>query len=123
MKLNVLMTITAVVTLLFGLSFLLLPVQTMTLFGVDLDVSGHYIARFLGSAFLGIAVITWFARNSQPNNEALRAILMGSFILTLTGTVVSFFDALYGVGNSLVWSIFILYFLLAVGFGYFHFKK
>jgi len=123
MKLNVFMSISAVVALLFGLAFLLMPVQTMSMYGVALDVSGQYIARYLGSAFLGIALINWFARNSQPKNEALRAIIMGAFILTLTGFIASFFDALYGVGNSLVWSTVIIYFLLAVGYGYFQFKK
>jgi hypothetical protein len=117
------MSIAAVVAFLFGLAFLLMPVQTMTMYGVTLDVTGQYIARYLGSAFLGIGVITWFARNSEPKVEALKAIIMGGFVLCLTGFVASVFDALYGVGNSLVWSTVIIYFLLAVGFGYFQFRK
>ena len=123
MKLNTFMSIAAVVAFLFGLAFLLAPVQTMSMYGVALDVTGQYIARYLGSAFLGIGILTWFARNAKPDNEALRAIILGAFILTLTGFVASVFDALYGVGNSLVWSTVVIYFLLAVGFGYFQFGK
>jgi hypothetical protein len=123
MKLGTFFSITAVVGLLFGLAFLLMPVQTMTMYGVALDVSGQYIARYLGSAFLGIAVIVWFARKAKPNDETTKAIILGGFIMCATGFVASVFDALYGVGNSLVWSTVIIYFLLAVGFGYFQFGK
>ena len=117
------MSIAAIVAFLFGLAFLLVPNQLMTLYGVDLDPSGEYIARYLGSAFLGIGVISWFARNAQADNAALRAVILGAFILCLTGFVASLFDVFLGVGNSVVWSTVAIYFLLAVGFGYYQFKK
>ena len=123
MKLKTFMSIAAVAAFLFGLSFLFMPVQTLAIYGVALDVSGHYIARYLGSAFLGIATITWFARNTKQNNEAMQANLLGAFVLTFTGFIASVFDALYGVGNNLTWSTVIIYFLLAAGFAYFRFGK
>ncbi|HCC78021.1 MAG TPA: hypothetical protein DEP80_00230 [Anaerolineae bacterium] len=123
MKLGTFMSISAVVGLLFGLAFILMPVQTMSMYGVALDVSGQYLARYLGSAFLGIAAILWFARNVMPKDEAMKAIIMGGFIMSATGFIASVFDALYGVGNSLVWSTVVIYFLLAAGFGYFQFGK
>ena len=119
MKLNTFMTIAAIVAFLFGLSFILMPVQTMSMYGVTLDASGEFLGRYLGSAFLGIAVLTWFARNSQEN----KAILLGNFVLTATGFVVALFDVFTGVGNSLVWSTVVIYLLLGLGFGYFYFKK
>ena len=123
MKLNTFMSIAALVAFLFGLAFLLVPVQTMSYYGVDLDISGQYVARYLGSAFLGIAVITWYARNVDSDNKALRAILLGGFVLCATGFVASIFDVLYGPGNNLIWSTVAIYFLLSIGFGYHYFKK
>jgi len=120
---NTFMSIAAIVAFLFGLAFLLIPTQLMTLYGVDLDPSGEYIARYLGSAFLGVGVITWFARNAKPDNDALRAIILGGFILCLTGFVASLFDVFLGVGNSVVWSTVAIYLLLGIGFGYFQFTK
>ena len=117
------MSIAAVVAFLFGLAFLLAPAQTMSMYGVTLDISGQYVGRYLGSAFLGIAVVTWFARNAKPKDEAMRAIILGDFILCITGFVTSLFDKFYGPGNNLVWSTVIIYLLLAVGFGYYQFGK
>lgn len=121
MKRDLFMSIAAVVAILFGLAFLLMPVQTMTMYGVDLDISGQFIARYLGSAFLGIGIVNWLARNSE-DSKALRAVLLGFFIVSLTGLIVGVFDATTGVGNSLVWSTVVIYLLLAAGFGYFSFK-
>ena len=122
MKLNVFMAIAAVVAFLFGLSFLLMPVQTMSMYGVTLDASGEYLGRYLGSAFLGVAVLTWLARNAA-DNEALRAIIRGTFVLCLTGFIVALGDVFLGVGNALVWSTVAIYLLLALGYGYFLTKK
>jgi len=123
MKLNTFMSIAALVAFLFGLAFLLVPVQTMSYYGVDLDISGQYIARYLGSAFLGIAAITWFGKNADSASTALRAILLGGFVLCATGFVASIFDVLYGPGNSLIWSTVAIYFFLSIGFGFYYFKK
>jgi hypothetical protein len=122
MKPNTFLAIAAVVAFLFGLSFILMPVQTMSMYGVTLDITGQFLGRYLGSAFLGVAVLNWFGRNSK-DNEAYRAILLGDFVLALTGFVVALFDVFTGVGNALVWSTVVIYLLLGAGFGYFYFKK
>jgi len=123
MKFSTFMSIAAVVAFLFGLSFLFFPVQTMSIYGTILDVSGQYIGRYLGSAFLGVAVITWMAKNGNPKEGSTKGIVLGGFILTLTGFIASIFDAIYGVGNSLVWSTVAIYFLLGLGFAYYQFGK
>lgn len=123
MKSSTFLGITAVVALFFGLSFYIIPVETMAVYGVTLDISGQYIARYLGSAFLGVAVINWFVRNNSVKETFMQSILLGFFILTLTGFVASVFDALSGVGNNLVWSTVFIYLVLAIGFGYYRFGK
>ena len=123
MKLNTFMAIAAILVFLFGLSFILMPVQTMSIYGVALDISGQFLGRYLGSAYLGIAILTWFARNAPKEDGALRAILLGNSVLTVTGLVVALLDVFTGVGNMLAWSTVVIYLLLAAGFGYFYFKK
>ena len=122
MKTNTFFQVAAVLAGLFGLAFLLAPVQTMSMYGVTLDPSGQFIGRYLGSAFLGVAITTWFARNNQ-GSEAFRAVLLGNFVLSLTGFIVALFDVFTGIGNALVWSTVVIYLLLGAGFGYFYFKK
>lgn len=122
MKHGLFMTIAAILALIFGLAFLLVPAQFLGLYGLSLDPSFQWIARYLGSAFAGLAVLTWMGRN-VPSGPALRAILMGDFVVSLTGLVVAVLDRLYGEGNSLVWLTVVLYLLLTLGFGYFVFVK
>jgi len=122
MNRNTFMAIAAIVAFLFGLAFILIPSQTMSMYGVTIDVAGQFLGRYLGSAFIGIAVLTWFARYSKED-EALRAILLGGFLLCLTGLVVALFDVFTGVGNTLVWSTVVIYLLLGVGYGFYYFRK
>ena len=122
MKLGTFMAIAAVLALLFGLGFILVPAQLMSTYGVTLETAGQWIGRYLGSAFIGIAVLTWLARNATQG-EALRAVVLGDFVLSATGLVVAVLDSIYGSGNALVWSTVAIYLFLTVGFGYFQFVK
>ena len=122
MKLSTFMAIAAVLAFVFGLAFILVPAQTMSAYGVTLDAAGQWVGRYLGSAFLGIAVLGWLARNATQG-DALRAILLGLFVLSVTGLVVAVLDRIYGSGNALVWSTVAIYLFLTVGFGYYQFSK
>ena len=121
MKLNTFLSIAGILALLFGLAFLFVPVQTMAMYGVTLDISGQYVARYLGSAFLGLGVLNWSARNAKSNDGGVRAIIMGGVILSITGFIASLFDVFTGPGNNFVWSTVVIYFFLMLGYGYFQF--
>lgn len=122
MKLGTFMAIAAVIAFVFGLSFILVPVQTMEMYGVTLDIGGQWVGRYLGSAFIGIAVLNWFARKFAQNGT-MRAIILADFAVSITGLIVAVLDQLYGVGNALQWSTVIIYLFLTLGFGYFQFLK
>jgi len=117
------MIIAAIIALVFGVGFLLVPAQVMAMYGTTLDVPGMFIGRYFGSALLGVGLLTWLARKAQGDNEALRAIILGNFIFTVAGTVVAVLDKFTGGGNAMVWSTVLIFFLLAIGFGYYQFKK
>ena len=120
MKFNTFLAIAAILAALYGLGFILIPAQTLALYGITLDVNGLFVARYLGSAFLGIAVLTWMAR-SLTAREALKPIILGDFVVSLTGLVVSVWDAFAGGGNVLSWATVVIYLFLTLGFGYFQF--
>jgi hypothetical protein len=122
MKLGTFMAIAAVIAFVFGLGFILVPAQTLALYGTTLDESGQWVARYLGSAFIGIAVVGWVARNAAQNG-AMRAIVLGFFVLSITGLIVAVLDVIYGRGNALLWITVVVYLFLALGFGYFQFTK
>ena len=122
MKIKVLMVITAIVGFLFGISFLLFPAWTEASYGVNLDAGGQLIARFLGSAYLGIATILWLARNS-PSSSTRHAIVLGTFVTMSLGLIVAIYDRVLGIENALAWSTVAIFLLLSIGFGYFAFIK
>jgi hypothetical protein len=120
MKINTFFAIAAVLAAIYGLGFFLIPAQTVGLYGITLDVNGQFVGRYLGSAFLGVAVLTWMAR-SLTSQEALRPILLGDFVISLTGLAVAVWDTFAGSGNALSWVTVVIYLFLTLGFGYFQF--
>ena len=122
MRFGTFMPIAAVLALVFGLAFILVPAQLMSLYGMTLGPDGQWIGRYCGSALLGIGVLNWLGRNDSQS-EALRAIVLGNFVTSVTGLVVAILNALLGTGNALVWSTVVIYLFLTLGFGYFQFVK
>jgi phosphoglycerol transferase MdoB-like AlkP superfamily enzyme len=99
----------------------LIPENLLSLYGISLDPSNQWAARYLGSILLGFAAINWLGRTAK-SGPALRAIIVGSFIASIAGFVVALFELLNGQGNMLVWSTVVIYFLLSLGFGDFVFR-
>lgn len=121
MRLTLTFTVAAIGSLLFGLAYLLVPASLLSLYGITLDPSNQWVARYFGSALLGLAAIFWLARKVL-SSPALRAILVGAFVASATGLVVAILELLLGSGNTLVWSSALIYFLLSLGFGDFIFR-
>lgn len=120
MKINTFLAAAAVLAALFGLGFFLIPAQTAGLYGITLDEGAQFVARYLGSAFLGVAVLTWLAR-SLTSTEALKTIILADFVISITGLAISVWEALSGIGNALNWATVVIYLFLALGFAYFQF--
>jgi hypothetical protein len=121
MRLTLTMTAAAIGSLLFGLAYLLFPENLLSLYGISLDASSQWVARYLGSILLGLSVVNWIGRTAK-SGPALRAIIIGSFVASIVGFIVALFQLVNGSGNLLVWSTVVMYFLLSLGFGDFVFR-
>ena len=122
MKLKTFFTIHAIVALVFGLGLVFAPAATLAPYGVTTNEDGLLISRLLGAAYLGFSMVAWFARNTEES-AARQAIVLGFFIGFTVGFVAFLFGGLSGIGNALGWSNVGIYFLLALGYGYFQFAK
>jgi hypothetical protein len=122
MKLNMFMTIVAVVAGLFGLGFIFIPEQILSFYGAAPNESANYMAQLFGAALLGIAVILWLSKDAE-DSPVRQAILLGLFVAEGVGFVVALMTQLGGGINALGWSTVIIYLLFALGFGYFRFIK
>lgn len=122
MKLSVFLTIVAVVAFIFGILCILIPGALLSLYGISLSAGGQVVARLFGAALLGYSVLTWSARKAE-DSEARKAIIFALFVGETLGFVVALIAQLAGAVNALGWSTVVIYFLLALGFCYFQFRK
>ena len=122
MKLSTMLIIYAVISAIFGLTFIFMPQTALALYGITLSPGGILIARLFGAALLEFALLSWLARNAG-DSEARKAIILAMFIGEAIGFIVVLLGQLSGEVNALGWSTVAIYLLLALGFGYFQFMK
>ena len=122
MKLKTLMTINSVVALIFGIAFVLIPWQVFKIYGPGSSEILNYMGQLLGAAFIGFGLISWRTRNAEQS-DALKAIVFSFFIAHAIGFIIALIGQLNNVVNTFGWSTVAIYFLLALGFGYFQFSK
>ena len=122
MKLKTLFIINTIVAGVFGLAFVIIPWQVFSFYGPETSDILNYMGQLLGAAFIGFAVLSWKARNAAES-DALAAIVLSFFVGDLIGFVVALIGQLNNVVNAFGWSTVAIYFLLALGFGYFQFSK
>jgi hypothetical protein len=122
MNLKIVLIINAVVALVFGFAFLLIPGDLAAQYGVETNAAMNYMGQLLGAAFIGFAVLTWWARNAN-DSTARRAIVLSFFIGNVAGFVVALIGQLNEVVDTLGWSTVAIYLLFALAYGYFQFFK
>ena len=117
MNVKTFFTIKGVITLIFALLFLLVPVWAWGLYDVKLDMAGAMVARYLGAAFLAIFMICWF--NRDASEEAQKSATLNLAITDTIGFIISLVSQFSGIPNALGWLNVVLWFLLAAGNIYF----
>jgi hypothetical protein len=122
MKLKTLFTIYALVGIIFGLAFLLVPDQAISSYGESLGDPGRNVTRYLGATFIGLSILAWTVRN-ETKGQGLWSIVLGFFVASAIGLVVSIFDVMDAEGNVLDWLTVVLYLFYTISFGYHQFIK
>ena len=121
MKLNNFLVLKAIISLVFGIAFVLIPSSVMSVYGITLGLEGVLMTRFLGACLIGIGFICWFDRSTDTG--ALQGITLSLFIADTIGFIVALLGQLTGIMNSFGWIIVAIWFFLALGLGYFRFVK
>ncbi len=123
MKRSTFVLIAAILIVVFGLGFLIMPNTVLSVYGSKLDTTGEFVARYFGSALLGLAV-TWFtARSAKTIEDTFKGGYLGGLVLGVTGLVVAIWDVFAGTHNSFVWANVVIYAFFTIGFAYSYFKK
>jgi len=118
MKLNTLFAINSIISLAFGLGFLIAPGALLAIYGLAVDPVGVLLARFAGSAFICLTPLTWLARKFS-DAQVRRVLVISIFPTFAIGFVVALLAQLSGLMNSLGWLYVALPLLFTLGYGYF----
>ena len=119
MNTRTVLTVAAVIGLVFALGLILMPDFMGTLYGLGTSPVQALLARLFGSALLGFGLMNWMAR--ELDYSALRPILFGNLAGDAVGLIVCVMGILGGVMNSMGWLSVALYLVLVLGFGYLYF--
>lgn len=111
------LAIFAVLSLLFGIGFVLAPGQVLANYGVADSAPVALMARLFGGTLLAIAVIQWSARDFSE--AVVRPLLIAFCIGDVVGLVVSIMATTAGTINAMGWSTVLIYLCGAAGAGYF----
>jgi len=125
MKLKILMIVNSIVAIVFGVLFVIIPDQVLSLYGFGEGVANPqliYMCQLFGVSLIGLGLLTWIAKNAA-DSEARKAIVLALFVSDIIGFVVALINQINNVVNALGWSTVAIYLLLAIGFGYFQFSK
>lgn len=117
MNLKLLMSIKSAICWVFGLAFVIIPAQTLTIYGINLTGDGIFMTRLLGAAFILLALWLGLARDTREVISK-RAVAISVTIGDLLGFALMVFWLLTGNGNALGWVNAAIYLLLAIGFAY-----
>ncbi len=122
MKLSYLLIFNAIVALVYGIGFVLMPATMAGLHGVTPSPGTNLTGQFFGVTLIGIGLLVWFARN-VTDPAARQAIVLAQLVATVIGVIVALMGTLSGVMNVVGWSAVGIYLLLALGYAYFQFMK
>ena len=93
----------AVLSVLFGMGFVLAPAQVLANYGVESSPAIALMSRLFGGTLLAMAVILWSARDFH-DAAALRAVLIGLCVSGGVNFIVATAATSSGTINALGWS-------------------
>jgi|ERR1700674_1074926 len=115
MKLKTLLSIYAVVAVIFCLGLLLAPAFWIKLYGAHADPQATLLLRLTGALFGGPAVMAWIGRNAEPSRSR-DAMVMGFMVANALAAVVALWGAFSGVYNQFAWGPVATFTILALCF-------
>jgi hypothetical protein len=110
-------TIIAVLALVHGVGFVLIPEQVAASYGMASSAATLLMARLFGAALVGLALIFWFARDGS--SESVRAVFIATIVGNTAGLIVVAMGTIAGTLNAMGWVAALIYLFGAAGSGYF----
>ena len=105
----------AVLALVFGLGFLLVPAMVLPVYGAPTDAATVLMSRFFGVALLHVGLLLYLLKDIRDPG-AIRAIALAGVAASVAGVAVALMGVMAGVVNAMGWSTVAIYGLLLLGY-------
>jgi len=89
--------INALVAVLFGLAFLIVPTFALQQFGVDQYAATRLVSQFFGTAILTLGLLLWFAKDITD-----LSLLKGTGMALMIGSAAGLIITLIGTANGIL---------------------
>jgi hypothetical protein len=105
-----------------GVGHVVAPAAFVSGLGVNLTPSADLLARVIGSAAVGFAVVNWGCRDAPPS-RLFTNVLYGNLAEKVIQVVLILYALNVGIFNSMGWGMLAVQALIGAGFAYFLFGK
>jgi hypothetical protein len=122
MNYRILFLINALVAILLGLAFLVVPSRVLGQFGVDEYAATKLISQFFGTALLGLGLLLWFAKDVTEANLQ-KGMGIALFVGAAAGLIITVLGTTSGILRANWWIAIVVYAILAVAYAYLVFLK
>jgi hypothetical protein len=122
MSYKVVFVINALVAVVFGIAFLVVPTIALKQFGVDEYASTKLILQFFGTGLLTIGLLTWFAKD-VADASVQRGMGMAMLVGSLAGLVMSVIGVATGSVRILGWLAIVIYVVFTLVYGFLLFLR
>lgn len=122
MNYRIMFIINAIVAVLFGLGFLVVPSMVIEQFGVDDYASTRLVAQFFGTAMVALGLLLWFTKDVIEAGTQ-RGMAIALLIGAVAGLIVTFVGMTSRVMRSNGWLVMVIYLLFGLGYAYLLFLK
>lgn len=125
MSYKLLFVLSAIVAVIFGLGFLIVPDRALPLLGTtEQYASTIFAARFFGFALFGLGLVLWFAKDAS-DEKVQRNLGIANLIISVVGLVMSLYATMAGnaVIRTNVWVPIVLFLLGGLAYGFMIFLK
>ena len=122
MNYRILFLINALIAVLLGLGFLLMPDRILGQLGVDGYAATQLLSQFFGTAMLGLGLLLWFAKDVSEVH-----LQKGMGIALLVGAVAGLMITVMGTASGILrangWIAIVVYAILGLAYAYLLFLK
>lgn len=121
MKVKIAFIVGAIVCFVFGLLLTFFPGFSASLFGMDVNEGGEFIARIFGASLLGYCITFWCVRNNSPS-EARRSVILGEIVHSGIASILWIWGLFQSIGNLLTLIPLFCHLGLTIWFGILYLK-